>query len=80
MKPFKEWAEEYGITIIRLTPYELNRCMSDIPISETEFTGKVVVERMRIIDRDRFDAALLRRGDRGDCRLRGIHSWKPGYN
>ena len=72
MKPFKEWAEEYGIVV--------DSIMSDIPISESEFTGKVVVERMRIIDRDRFDAALLRRGDRGDCRLRGIHSWKPGYN
>ena len=56
MKPFKEWAEEYGIVV--------DGIMSDIPISETEFTGKVVVERMRVVDRSKFDAALLRRGAR----------------
>ena len=56
MKPFKEWAEEYGIVV--------DSIMSDIPISESEFTGKVTIKRMRIIDRDRFDAALLRRGAR----------------
>ena len=63
MKPFKEWAEEYGIELIRLGYYELDR-MSNIPISESEFTGKVVVERMRVVDRSKFDAALLRRGAR----------------
>jgi len=56
MKPFKEWAEEYGIVV--------DSIMSDIPISESEFTGKVVVERMRVVDRSKFDAALLRRGAR----------------
>jgi len=50
MKPFKEWAEEYGIVV--------DSIMSDIPISESEFTGKVTIKRMRIIDRDRFDAAF----------------------
>ena len=56
MKPFKEWAEEYGIVV--------DSIMSDIPISESEFTGKMVIQQMRIIDRDKFDAALLRRGAR----------------
>ena len=59
MKPFKEWAEEYGIVVDGIGDGHI---MSDIPISESEFTGKVTIKRMRIIDRDRFDAALLRRG------------------
>jgi hypothetical protein len=59
MKPFKEWAEEYGIVVDGIGDGPI---MSDIPISESEFTGKVTIKRMRIIDRDRFDAALLRRG------------------
>ena len=53
MKPFKEWAEEYGIVV--------DSIMSDIPISESEFTGKVVVERMRVVDQDRFNTKVLRR-------------------
>ena len=56
MNPFKEWAEEYGIVG--------DSIMSDIPISESEFTGKVKVGRMRVVDRSKFDAALLRRGAR----------------
>jgi len=53
MKPFKEWAEEYGIVV--------DSIMSDIPISESEFTGKVVVERMRVVDKNKFNAKVLRR-------------------
>ena len=65
MKPFKEWAEEYGIVVdSSWNPDKVDPIMSDIPISESEFTGKVVVERMRVVDRSKFDAALLRRGAR----------------
>jgi hypothetical protein len=71
MKPFKEWAEEYGIVVdsslspsIDDTSDLADLIMSDIPISESEFTGKVTIKRMRVVDRDRFDAALLRRGAR----------------
>ena len=53
MKPFKEWAEEYGISVEIRPPMRwsvIDNIMSDIPISESEFTGKVVVKQMRIID------------------------------
>ena len=53
MNPFKEWAEEYGIVV--------DSIMSDIPISESEFTGKVVVERMRVVDKNKFNTKVLRR-------------------
>ena len=57
MKPFKEWAEEYGIVIAINSAISI----SSIPISESEFTGKVKVEQMRVLDKNKYNAKVLRR-------------------
>ena len=59
MKPFKEWAEEYGIEVNYRVP--LIEPVSDIPISEDEFQAKVMIHSMRLVDQDRFNAKVLRR-------------------